>query len=156
MYGSADKTNPKKIENAQRRILRAVFFKKNFDSLRDILLDNKNSTAFKFYTLEIVKELFKQLRNESAVQYLEIPNASDAIMTTRWRAKGLFSTTYSRFVTNWKSLENTLRKTYNWLKWFDWIPNDINKLSSPKMRAYLTKLGSLYIIYNKELHSILF
>ena len=124
--------------------------------MRDILLDNKISTVFELYTLEIVKELFKQLRNESAVQYLEIPNVSDAIMTTRWRAKGLFSTTHSRTVTNWKSLENTLRKTYNWLKWMDLIPNDINKLSSPKMRAYLIKLGSLYIIDNKELHSILF
>ena len=107
-------------------------------------------------TFKIVKELFKQLRNKSAVQYLEIPNVSDAIMTTRWRAKGLFSTTYSRTVTKRKSLENTLRKTYNWLKWMDLIPNDINKLSSPKMRAYITKLGYLYIIDNKELHSILF
>ena len=156
VYGSAAKTNLKKIENAQRRILRAIFFKNKFDSLRDILLDNKIFTVYELYTLEIVKELFKQLRNESAVQYLEIPNVSDAIMTTRWRAKGLFSTTYSRTVTKRKSLENTLRKTYNWLKWMDLIPNDINKLSSPKMRAYITKLGYLYIIDNKELHSILF
>ena len=28
VYGSASKTNLKKIENAQRRILRAIFFKK--------------------------------------------------------------------------------------------------------------------------------
>ena len=113
--GSAAKTNLKKIENAQRRILRAIFFKKKFDSLRD----NKIFTVYELYTLEIVKELFKQLRNESAVQYLEIPSVTDAIMTTRWRAKGLFSTTYSRTVTKRKSLENTLRKTYNWLKWMD-------------------------------------
>ena len=120
------------------------------------MLDNKIFTVYELYTLEIVEELLKQLRNESAVQYLEIPNVTDAIMTTRWRAKGLFSTTYSRTVTKRKSLENTLRKTYNWLKWMDLIPNDINKLSSHKMRAYLTKLGYLYIIDNKELHSILF
>ena len=113
VYGSAAKTNLKKIENAQRRILRAIFFKKKFDSLRDILLDNKIFTVYELYTLEIVKELFKQLRNVSPVQYLEMPNVTHAIMTTRWRAKGLFSTTYSRTVTKRKSLENTLRKTYN-------------------------------------------
>ena len=61
---------------------------KKIDTLRDILLDNKCFTAFELYTLEIVEKLFKQLRNETAVQYLETPNASDAIMTTRWRAKG--------------------------------------------------------------------
>ena len=58
VYGSAAKTNLKKIENAQRRILRAIFFKKKFDSLRDILLDNKIFTVYELYTLEIVKELF--------------------------------------------------------------------------------------------------
>ena len=156
VYGSAANTNLKKTENAQRRILRALFFKKKFDSLRDILLDNKTFTVFELCTLEVVKELFKQLGNESAVQYLEILNVSDEIMTTRWRAKVLLSTTYSRSVTTRISLENTLRKTYNWLKCMNLIPNDINKLSSPKVRAYLTKLGSLYIIDNKDLHSILF
>ena len=136
--------------------MRAIFFKKKFDSLRDKLSDHKTFTVFELYTLEIVGDLFKQLSNESTVQYLEIPNVSDEIMATRWRAKGLFSTTDSRTVTKRKSLENTLRKTYNWLKWVDLIPNDMNKLSSLKMRAYFTKLGSLYIIDNKELHTIIF
>ena len=58
VYGSAAKTNLKKIENAQRRILREIFFQKKFDSLRDILLDNKIFTVYELYTLEIVKELF--------------------------------------------------------------------------------------------------
>ena len=83
VYGSATKTNLKKIENAQRRILRAIFYKKKFDSLRDILLDNKIFTVYELYTLEIVKELFEQVRNETAVHYLEIQNVTDAIMTTR-------------------------------------------------------------------------
>ena len=63
VYGEAAETNLKKIENARRRILRAIFFKKKFDSLRDILLDDIIFTVFQLYTLEIVEELFKQLRN---------------------------------------------------------------------------------------------
>ena len=54
VYGSAAKTNLKKIENAQRHILRAIFSEKKFDSLRDILLENKIFTVFELYTLEIV------------------------------------------------------------------------------------------------------
>ena len=51
VYGSAAKTNRNKIENAQRRILRATFFKKKFESLRNILFDNKIFTVFELYTL---------------------------------------------------------------------------------------------------------
>ena len=40
IYGSAAKTNLLKIEKAQRKNLRAIFFKKNFDSLHDLLRTN--------------------------------------------------------------------------------------------------------------------
>ena len=58
VYGSAAKINLKNFENAQRSNLRAKFFEKIFEFLRDILLGNKSFTVFELYTLEIVKKTF--------------------------------------------------------------------------------------------------
>ena len=65
VYGSTVKTNLKKIENAQRRNIRASFFKKRFKSIANLLLENKVLTVFELFMEELVKELFKQLRNET-------------------------------------------------------------------------------------------
>ena len=41
VYASLTNTNQQKNENAQRRMLRAIFFKKKLDSQTYVLLDNK-------------------------------------------------------------------------------------------------------------------
>ena len=69
VYGSAAKTNLKKIENAQRRIIRAIFFKKRSESISNLLLENKVLTVFELYMEELVKALFKQLRNETPQKF---------------------------------------------------------------------------------------
>ena len=54
-----------KIEAVQRRILRAIFFKKKFDPLESVFADNKVLTGFEFFLVEILKEFFRQLEYES-------------------------------------------------------------------------------------------
>ena len=66
-------------------------FQEQMFSLTDILLDSRILIVFEHYIVEMVKERFKQLHIESPNQYLEIPHVSNTIMSTRWRAKGLFS-----------------------------------------------------------------
>ena len=46
IYGSVAKTNLSKIEKEQRRIFRAIFFKKNVNSLHDLLRKNEMLTVF--------------------------------------------------------------------------------------------------------------
>ena len=110
MYGSAAKTSLKKIENAQRRIIRAIFFEKRSESISNLLLENKVLTVFELYMEELVKELFKQLRNETPQKFFPEKVAEKNKPTTRWSQKGLFSSTYCRTVVKKKSLENTLEK----------------------------------------------
>ena len=52
----------KKIEHAQQRIIRAIFFKKKSDSLQEILQRSKILTVYEIFIVENVKELFRQLR----------------------------------------------------------------------------------------------
>ena len=48
-FGGAAKTNLSKIEMAQRRTLRAIFFKKKMDSKTDVLREKGISTVYEFY-----------------------------------------------------------------------------------------------------------
>ena len=64
---SAAKTNLKKIENAQRRILRAIFFQKiNMKSVgTNLRKEIVVLTVFELYTMEVFREVFKQIKLES-------------------------------------------------------------------------------------------
>ena len=48
VYGSAAKTSLNKIENAQRRNIRAIFFKKGSESISNLLLEHKVLTFLNF------------------------------------------------------------------------------------------------------------
>ena len=156
VYGSAAKTNLKKIENAQRRIIRAIFFKKRSESISNLLLENKILTVFELYIEELVKELFKQLRNETPQKIFPEKVAEKNKPTTRWSQKGLFSSTYCRTVVKRESQGNTLRKAFNWLKSMNLLPENIESFSKVQLRKYTKHLTDLYIVDNKHLYSIFF
>ena len=61
IYGSAARTNLEKVEMAQRRIIRAILFKKKSDSLQDILRQTKLNTVFELFNLDVFREIFNQL-----------------------------------------------------------------------------------------------
>ena len=55
-----------------------------------------------------------------------------------------------------KSLEILLRRAFNWLKWMNLIPENLERLISAQVRSYVAKLSHLYIADNKHLFSIFF
>ena len=87
VYGSAAKTNLQKIECAQRRILRAIFFKKKFDSMVNLLADNKILNLFELLMVEVIQELFKQIRKESYLE-LSLTFTTGKPISTRREVKG--------------------------------------------------------------------
>ena len=76
-----------KNENAQQKIIRAIFFKKRFKSIANFLLENKGLLVFKLYMEELVKELFKQLRDETPQKCFPEKIAEKNKPTTRWSQK---------------------------------------------------------------------
>ena len=64
VYGRAAKTNMQNIEMAQRRIIRAIFFKKKRDSIRDILRDTEVNTVFELFIVDVFRDIFSQLRSD--------------------------------------------------------------------------------------------
>ena len=140
-----------KIEAVQRRILRAIFFKKKFDSLECVFADNKVLTVFELFLLKMLKELFRQLKCESPRTLLQPNENPNPNYQTRLRKKNMFTPVYSRTVTNKKSLTNCLGKAYNWLLNLDLVPFSLWEMSSRQIKQLITKITSFYTIDNKEL-----
>ena len=109
VYGSAAKTNLEMLENAQIKIIRAIFFKQKQHSLKDIIDDYHIHTVFDLYVLEVLKEVFKQNRIETPLHLLQIEKEQTRLKT-RLSEIGLSPTAYCRTVTKQKSIENTFRK----------------------------------------------
>ena len=103
---------------------------------------------------ELVKELFKQLRTETPQKFFPEKVAEKNKPKTRWSQKGLFSSIYCRTVVKRKSLENTLRKAFNWLKWMNLLPENIESFSKVQLRKYTKNLTELSIVDKKHLYSI--
>ena len=130
-YGATAETNLTKIEMAQRRIMRAIFFKKKMDSITDVLREKGILTVYGLYLAELLKELFRQLRSEAPITYL--PETLESNSTnTRGKTKGLLALIYSTTLTKKKSLANGLRKAYNWLTELELLPTNLKNMTRPQ------------------------
>ena len=150
VYGATTKTNLSKIETAQRRIMRAIFFKKKMDSITDVLREKGISTVYEIYFAEFLKELFRQLRSEAPNTHLPETLKSNSTHT-RGKTKGLLPSIYSRTLTKKKSLANGLQKAYNWLTELKLLPTNWKNMTRPQVRQYVQNLISLYVVDNRHL-----
>ena len=111
---------------------------------------------------ELVKELFKQLRNETPQKFFPEKVAEKINLQPAGVKKDSFLQpitgvkSKSRTVVKRKSLGNTLRKAFNWLKWMNLLPENIESFSKVQLRKYTKNLTDLYIVDNKHLYSIFF
>ena len=82
-YGSAGKTNLEMLQNAQRRIIRAIFHKQNQHSLKDIIDAYHIHTVFDLYVLvqELFEEVFKQIRIEPSLHFLQVEKEQPRLKT---------------------------------------------------------------------------
>ena len=70
-YGSTYKTNLEPIHKAQRRIFRAIFHRRQWDTLQDVYTKHKFLNFYEMFIGEMMNEVFIQLRLESPRVYLD-------------------------------------------------------------------------------------
>ena len=143
VYGRAAKTNLTKIEMAQRRIIRAILFKKKFDSLQNILHQTTLNTVFELFIQDVFREIFNQLRSNGTSKLSKLI-AEWKQRKTRGSMKGLLPIPYSRTKSKSKSVEHTLIKGYNWLLQTDLMPGNIKTMTQTQVKTYLKNLNIYY------------
>ena len=150
VYGSAAETNSVKIEKAQRRILMAIIFMHRTDSLNEIFTTETEAvlTVFELFLVELIKELFKQIRLESPSQLLKLGNKPENIHVTRFRRNQLLPSLYSRTTLKRKSLTNSVRIAHNWFMELKLIPMNLKDLPAITVKTYIVTWTKLYIHYS--------
>ena len=104
---------------------------------------------------ETVKEVFKQLRLESPMVYLDT-SLGGHDYNTRRKQKGLLPSTYNRLVLKQRSLTNVLRKAYNWLRLLNLIPPEFRNFTAEQVNKIVRNINEVYVIDNKELFELFF
>ena len=107
------------------------------------------------FIVEVVKEVFKQLRFESPRVYLD-KNLATHDYNTRRKKRGLLPSTQNRLVLKQRSLTNVLRKAYNWLISLNLIPPDLKNFAAEQVNKIMKNINEVYIIDNKELFELFF
>ena len=125
LYGIAAKINLMNVENAQHRILRAIFSRRKFDSLNNICYKHKTYIVFELYISELIKEMFKQIRLESPVQFFTPHTCEVSHLLTRRSSRNNIPSKYYRTFVKCYCLENYSRKIYNQVLNMDLIPQTL-------------------------------
>ena len=99
--------------------------------------------------------MFPQLVSNSPLPDLKIIE-NYCKYETRSKRNSRIQTKFSQTVTKAKSLQNTLRKCYNWLLKFELIPDNIKLLSSYQIWAHVTNILKLNLIYSNETFDYLY
>ena len=107
------------------------------------------------FIVEVVKEVFKQLRLESPRVYLDT-SSSGHDYNTRRKQKGLLPSTYKRLVLKQRTLTNVLREAYNWLRLLNLIPPELRNFTAEQVNKIIRNINEVYVIDNKELFEFFF
>ena len=81
----------------EAKIESTFFFKKKIDSMVNVLADHKILFVFELFIVEVIQELFKQIRKESSLE-LSLTFTTGKSKNTRRTFKGLLDVPYSRTI----------------------------------------------------------
>ena len=93
VYGSAAKTNMQKIESIQSRFIREFFFWTRLKTL--VVADHRIPNVFELFIKEIIQETFKENRNDSPLELIDINLSTHKSLLTRQKVRGLFDKPHS-------------------------------------------------------------
>ena len=150
IYGSTTKNHLNEIFKLQKRILRAIFFKRKFDSISEKLIEVQIETVFDLYLKFLFKELFCQIRKVSPLDLLNIEKI-DNRSHLRSKSRGILpSVTWHCRVMKF-SLSRSLVLAYNYAK-----ENHIYAMDDSTFKTFFANFFRIYVFDNKDLHDLIF
>ena len=147
-YGVGNKTRTAKVDMAQRRILKTIFFKRNIESLMSTYSGVHILTVYERNILELCHEIFRQMacKNEAILDLKEDPNTHIAR-----KRKKLIPSFYKRTKKKRLFQKNEKIMVYNWLKTLNLIPDNIDSLTKNIPKANAKRISHLYIVDNTDI-----
>ena len=156
VYGCTNKKRLTRIELCQRKILRAIFYRKRTDSLQHYYRKHKILTVFDLHFPELLKETVEEIAKRSPCSFIDLENVSSCKYHTRNPKKGLIR----QVKFNNAALGNSLRlrptKTYKFCKSNYLFPSDIEiqKMNSKKLKNLVDQI--YYLFDSKSFFTLIF
>ena len=143
-YGATAKTDLDSTEKAQRRIVGAVFFKKQTESRQNVYGKRQILTIHEMCVLELTCELIWQLKDKSHFDFVT-GNFIPGDRNTRRRQRSLLKLTYNRTSLKRRSLGNSIVRTYNWLMMLVLIPQNMKILTENATKNLIHNIAHMYV-----------
>ena len=152
VYGCTNKKRLTKIDMCQRKILRAIFYRKRTDSLQHYYRKHKILTVFDLYFLELLKETVEEIAKRSPCSFIDLENVSSCKYPTRNLKKGLIRQAKFNNAALGNSLRLRLTKTYNFCKSNYHFPSDIEiqKMNSKQLKNLVDQIFQNYLFDSKS------
>ena len=145
-YESTAKRTLEPIKNAQRRIIRAMFFKKS---------QNFSKISLRINSSELVVERFRQLRENSPFDHLKDPLVPYEINKRR-KSKKLLPVTIDRKQLKGRSFKIFVIKTYNCLKSCDLMPQNVESLTNAQVKSQIRQSMEVLILNKTRIFLIFY
>ena len=153
VYGCTNKTSLHPIYQAQKRIVRAIFFMKNCDSVSGHFRKINLLTVYELHIQSLLRYYFEEQTGNSPSIFLEAELPEQHIIKTRRTKLNCLMPKITRTLIMRNSLETRLLRIDNWLMTNNLIPEGLNRLN---FRQKLAEFTQLYIADNQVLHQLFF
>ena len=150
--GNLFKTHLDKIYKMQKRICRAIFFKRKTDAIRNIMTKYHLLTLNELFANNIFKFMFDEFRKPESV-YLKLDSLSNH-RETRSLAKTFTCTQLKKNIKN--SLRIKVNVAYNFAQENNLIPESMRELTPGQLRTFLRSFTYLYIQDSYEVFNLFF
>ena len=149
VYGCSNKTSLHPIYQAQKRIVRAMFFMKNCDSVSGHFRKFNLLTVYELHIQSLLRQYFEERTGNSPSFFLKAELPEQHIMKIRRTKLNCLMLKITRTLIMRNSLETRLLRIHNWLMTNNLIPDGLNSLN---LRQKLAEFTQLYIADNQVLH----
>ena len=153
VYGCTNKTSLHPIYQAKKRIVRAIFFMKNCDSISGHFRKINLLTVYELHIQSLLGQHFGERTGNSPSIFLEPELPEQHIMKTRRTKLNCLMPKITQTLTMTNSLETRLLRIHNWLMTNNLIPEGLNSLN---LRQKMAEITQLYIADNQVLHQLFF
>lgn len=154
IYGNTTKTHLTEILKVQKRILRAIFFKRPSDSMQKIIDEFKIPTVFDLLIREIINLVFLHLRGQYPLKILNNSHQTERRIT-RQSIKGLMVPISAKTEAKRKSIEVKSLKAYNFLTVNNLIPENLKDMRDSAYKRFSKSFFETYILGNSVLYDLL-
>ena len=157
VYGCTSYTNRLPLLMIQKKIIRLIYFKRNFETIRDVFFDQGILTIHELHVYELLKFVLRSVSGLHSEEFLnELFKFEIPTYRTRRANSELMKIPNLKTKMQRMSISYRGTKLYNLLKQNFLMPNEFTNFSQANIQSVAHRIRDLFILSNEELIKFIF